>query len=134
MKAAMKAMIPAVVVATALLLTPLAEANDRHDRGHGNRGYHSDGYSRGSRHGDYSRPYGYSSRPYGYSTPYPRYYRPYSRGYYYAPPYYYSQPYPYAPAYPYSYGYDGYGYDYYAPPLPYRGPRPRFGIGLYFGF
>jgi hypothetical protein len=113
MKAVVKALVPALSLCAALALPPLAEAGHRHGPGCGHRGYYSDGYrshgyARGYRHGHSPRPYAH---------------RPYRPGYY-----------GYAPApYAYGYAYGSYGYPYYPPP-PYRGPRPRLGVSLYFGF
>jgi hypothetical protein len=112
------ALAPALTLAALLLVAPLAEAGQRHGRGH-------DGYQR------HRQPaYSYNYRPY----------RPYARGHRYAPPVYgYSGGgYGYG-GYGAYYGYGGYGvpydgyYGYYPPPPPYRA-RPRFGIGIYFGF
>jgi len=118
MNAQVKAIVPALALATALALPSAAEAGQHHAPRRGHRGY--------SAHRDDSRGH-YATRPYGYSYRY-RSYRPgyYSRGYGYAPA-------------PYAYGYYGYGYDPYYPPLPYPPPayrrlRPRFGVSLYFGF
>jgi hypothetical protein len=118
MKAALKAIVPALALTAALALPSLAEAGHRHGRGCGHKGYgrsgyyYDDGYrgngGRGHGGGYYGRPYGY-----GYSSPY----RPYARRYYAPPPY----------------GYGGYGY--YPPPPPvYYGGRPRVGVTLHFGF
>jgi len=119
MKAAVKALVPTLALVAALSLPAVAEAGHRHGprcghRGHYSDGYRSDGYSRGNRHGYYSRPHAYSSRY--------RSYRPRYDGYGYAP-----APYGYGDGY-------GYGYGYYPPPPPYRSPRPRVGLSLYFGF
>ena len=130
MKASLKAMIPALALAGALLLTPSAEANDRRGYDDGYRGYSQGygrgGYSRGYGRGHYGKGYGhryYRGYESGYyARPY-RYYRPYGRAYYAPPPYYSPYPQPY---------YYGYGPGYYAPPPPVYGPR--FGIGLFFGF
>ena len=79
MKAALKALVPALALCAALSLPSSAEAGHRHGPGCGHRGYYSHGYSHGGGHGYYSRPYAYSS-PY-------RSYRPgyYGYGYSYAP-------------------------------------------------
>jgi hypothetical protein len=122
----MKALVPALALAAALLGTPLAEAAHRHGPGCGHRppahGYYGHRPSYRSPGG-----YGYG---YGYRAP-----RPYYRSYrHYAPP---------PPYYGYGYGgYGGYGYDggygyggygYYPPPPPrYCPPRPR--VGVWFGF
>jgi len=112
MKAAVKALVPALALCAALSWPSFAEAGHRHGPRCAHRGYYSDGYARGHRHGYYPQPYAYSG------------YRPYRRGTY---------GHRYAPA-PYAYGH-GYGYGYYPPPPPpYRGPRPRVGVSLYFGF
>jgi hypothetical protein len=110
MKTALKALVPALALVAALAMPTVARADE-----HGSRGRHGY-YSRGYSHGGHYR--GHYARPYGYGYGYPRYR-------YYAPRYY-SAP-------PYAYGYygPGYGYGYYPPPPP---TRPRFGIGLYFGF
>ncbi|HEY8233925.1 MAG TPA: hypothetical protein VIJ10_14775 [Vicinamibacteria bacterium] len=122
MKAALKAIVPALALTAALALPSLAEAGHRHGRGCGHKGYHSKGYGRsgyyngGYRgHGGYGGNGGYYTAPYGYAYAAP--YRPYARPYYAAPP-------------PY-----GYGYGYYPPPPPpvYHG-GPRFGLSLHFGF
>ena len=126
MKAAVKALVPALALVAALSLPSVAEAGHRHGprcghRGYYSDGYRSDGYSRGNRHGHYSRPYAYAPRYRSYRPSY------YGHGYGYAPT---------PDAYGYGYG-PGYGYDYgypEYPPPPYRGPRPRVGVSLYFGF
>lgn len=116
MKAAMKALVPALALAAALSLPSVAEAGHRHGPRCGHRGYYSDGYARRHRQGHYARPLGH----YGYRAD-PRYYG-YRNGY---------APAPYAYGYGNGYGYsNGYGYGYYPPPPP----RPRVGVSLYFGF
>ena len=125
-----KALIPALALAAALVVPPLADASDRHrsSRGHGSSSY---GY--------------YGHRPsYGYSGHGYRPVRPYYRSHrYYAPPAYYGYGYGaygyggygyggYDPGYGYGYGYP---YGYYPPPPPpprYYRPRPR--VGFWFGF
>ena len=67
MKAAVKALVPALALVAALSLPAVAEAGHRHGPRCGHRGYYSDGYrsfgySHGNRHGYYSRPYAYTSR------------------------------------------------------------------------
>jgi hypothetical protein len=108
------ALVPALLLAAALMAPSGATADSRHG-----------GYGRGHRppaHG-YYRPH----RPsHGYHGHYYRGPRPYYRPYRYYSPYYYG--YGYAPYY-------GYGYGYYPPPPPrYCPPRPRAGIGFWFGF
>jgi hypothetical protein len=110
------ALVPALVLAAALLAPPLADAQSRH---------HSDRGRRPPAHGYYRHPRP-SHRHYGYHYRAPRpYYRPYRH---HPAPYYYGYGYPYG-----YYGY-GYGYGYYppAPAPPYCPPRPR--IGFWFGF
>jgi hypothetical protein len=103
-----RALIPALALAAALLAPPATEAATRH---------RSDRGRRPPAHGYYR--YGPSHRHHGY---YYRTPRPYYRSYrYYSVPYYND------------YGY--YGYGYYPPPPPpprYCPPRPR--IGFWFGF
>jgi hypothetical protein len=110
------ALVPALLLAGALLAPPVAEAADRH---------RSDRGRRPPAHGYYGR------RPsYGYHYRAPRpYYRPYR--YHSVPHGYYGYGYGYGD---YGYGYP-YGYGYYPPPPPprrYCPPRPR--IGFWFGF
>jgi hypothetical protein len=126
------ALVPALALAAALVLPPLAEAGHRHGPGCGHRhapyadrgrGYYDRGHGDYG-HGDYAHGHGHGYRNgYGYSYQY-RPYRPYGRRYGHS----------YAPV-PYSYGSYGDGYEapygYYPPPPP---RRPRFGIGIYFGF
>jgi hypothetical protein len=120
----MKALAPALLLAAALLAPPLAHADSSRSRGHGRRP---------PAHG-YYRQHRPSYGHYGYSYRSPRpYYRPYR---YHSVPYY---GYGYAPYYGYGgygYGYGGYAYGYYPPPPPprYCPPRPRAGIGFWFGF
>jgi len=114
------ALVPALLLAAALVAPPAADAQGRH---------RSDRGRRPPAHGYYGhRP---SHRPsYGYHYRAPRpYYRPYRH-----------YPAPYGNyGYGYGYGYGGYGYGYpygygyYPPPPPrYCPPRPR--IGVWFGF
>ena len=118
------ALVPAVLLAAALVAPPLADAASRHG---------SDRGRRPPAHGYYRqhRP-SYGSYGYHYRSP-----RPYYRSYrYHSAPYGY---YGYG-GYGYGgYGYGGnggygYGYGYYPPPRPryYCPPRPR--IGFWFGF
>jgi hypothetical protein len=111
------ALVPALLLAGALLAPPVADAADRH---------RSDRGRRPPAHGYYShRP---SHRPsYGYHYRAPRpYYRPYR---YYSVPYGY-----YGYGYGYGYGAYGYGYGYYPPPPPPRCCPPRPRVGFWFGF
>ncbi len=110
MRAALKALIPALALTGALLFAPAAGADD-----HGRYRYDSRGYSHG--HGS-SHGHGYYGGRY-HAAPYRRYYRSYAP-YYYAPYGYAAPPYYAAPP-PYAY-----------PPPVYGGPH--FGIGLYFRF
>jgi hypothetical protein len=111
-----RALVPALVLATALLAPPLTEAASRHRSDRGRRppahGYYG--------HRPSHRPsYGYYG--YGYRTP-----RSHYRSYRYdAVPYgYYDDDYGYA---------YGYSYGYYPPPPPrYCPPRPR--VRFRFGF
>jgi hypothetical protein len=103
-----RALIPALALAAALLAPPATEAASRHRSDHGRRppahGYYRHGPSHGY-HGRY------------YRSP-----RPYYRGYRYYPT-------------PYYYGFGYYDYGYYPPPPPPPRccpPRPR--IGIWFGF
>jgi hypothetical protein len=124
------ARVPALALAAALLVPPLAEAGHRHGPGCGHRPP-AHGY-----YGHRPKPYYGHGRAYGYRAP-----RPYYRGYrHYAPP----PPY-YGSGYGYGYGngyggYGGYGggsYGYgpgYYPPPAYCPPRPRGGVGIWFGF
>ncbi len=108
MKAALKAIVPALALATALALPSAAEAGHRHGRGCGHKGYRGDySYYRGGHGhgGHYARPYRYGYAPY----------RRYARPYYVAPP----------P--PYVYGY-------YPPPPVYYHGRPHDGVTLHLGF
>jgi hypothetical protein len=124
------ALVPALVLAAALLAPPVADAASRHRSDRGRRppahGYYGHRPS-------YRPSYGYHG--YRYRTP-----RPYYRTYrYYSAPYgYYGDGYGYGygyGGYGYGgYGYDGYGYGTYPPPPPsrYCPPRPR--VGFWFGF
>ena len=119
------ALVPALVLAAALLAPPATDAASRHRSDHGRRPP-AHGYSG---HRPSHRPsYGYYG--YRYRTP-----RPYYRTYrYYSAPYgYYGDEYGYGDGGYGGYGYDGYGY--YPPPPPrYCPPRPRPRIGFWFGF
>ena len=120
------ALVPALVLAAALLAAPVADAAPRHRSDRGRRppahGYYG--------HRPSYQPHGYYGH--GYRGP-----RPYYRSYrhYYAPP----TPYYGYGGYGYGgYGYGGYGYGYggygnYPPPPPrYCPPRPH--VGFWFGF
>jgi len=109
------ALVPALLLATALLAPPFADAASRHRSDRGRRppahGYYGHRPSHRPSYGHYG---------YRYRTP-----RPYYRSYR-----YYSAPYGYYDD-GHGYGYGGYGY--YPPPPPrYCPPRPR--IGVWFGF
>jgi hypothetical protein len=114
------AVVPALLLAAALLGPPVADAASRH---------RSDRGRRPPAHGYYGHRPSYGYQGYRYRTP-----RPYYRTYrYYSAPYgYYDDGYGYGA---YGYGYGGYGYGgygYYPPPPRYCPPRPR--IGVWFRF
>jgi hypothetical protein len=115
-----QALVPALVLASALLAPPLADAASRHRPARGRRppahGYYNHRPSHRPSYGHYGpyyRPCRYHSAPYGYYG--------YGYGYPYGDPYGYG-----------GYGAYGYGYGYYPPPPRYCPPRPR--IGFWFGF
>jgi hypothetical protein len=109
------ALVPALALAAALLVPPLAEAGHRHGPGCGHRPP-AHGY-----YGHRPKPYYGHGHGYAYRAP-----RPYYRRYAPPPPYY---------GYGYGGGYYGYGPGYYPPPPPaYCPPRPRGGVGIWFGF
>ena len=120
--------VPALALAAALLAPPAAEAGHRHGPGCGH-GYRGPSYSHGHRGG-----HGYSGRTYSRGPVHHHGPRSGHRGYYRPAPYYYGGYYGggyYAQPYP-TPGYYGYGYGSYPPPPVY--PRPRVGVGIYFGF
>jgi hypothetical protein len=123
------ALVPALVLAAALLAPPLADAGSRHRSDHGRRppahGYYG-------HQPNYRPSHGYNGYRYRTPRPYYRTYRHYS-----APYGYYDGGYGYGyGGYEYDgYGYGSYGYGYYPPPAPrYCPPRPRPRIGFWFGF
>ena len=125
-----QALVPALALAAALLASPHAEADSRH-RSEGGRGYSAHG-DKGQYHGSH----GYRSSPgyrngYGHGYGYRPYYR--SPRYYAPPPAYYGYGYGYGGD-PYGGYYPDNGYGYYPPPPRCYGPRPRLGVGLWFGF
>jgi len=84
MKAALKAIVPALALTAALALPSLAEAGHRHGRGCGHKGYHSRGYGRsGYYNGGYRGHGGYYAAPPPYA---------YGYGYYPPPPVYHGGP------------------------------------------